>query len=81
MVFARTLGDPRWEAYGLLNLALTNHARGAPGQAHARLQQSLSMFAQADDPKGASRAHGLLFFLAEDAASGERPPPHPLHSA
>src|SRR5262249_8355053 len=28
LAFAQALGDPRWEAYGLLNLGLAAHARG-----------------------------------------------------
>ena len=60
LAFAQSLGDPRWEAYGLLNLAVAAQGRGLTDEARRDLERSLDMFQQAGDRHGASRARHVL---------------------
>jgi hypothetical protein len=60
LAFAQALGDPRWEAYGLLNLAVIALARGAHDEARHHLGQSLAMYERAGDRHGASRVRHVL---------------------
>jgi tetratricopeptide (TPR) repeat protein len=71
LTFTDTLGDPRWQAYVLLNLAVTAKARGSCAEALRYLQQTLAKFHQADDQHGISRARKLAATLTEDNS----PPP------
>jgi tetratricopeptide (TPR) repeat protein len=56
LTFAQALGDPRWEAYALLNLAMAAQGRGLRDEARRDLEQSLAMFQQAGDWQGTRRA-------------------------
>jgi hypothetical protein len=60
LAFAQTLGDPRWEAYGLLHLGMTARARSRHDQARRHLERSLRLFEQAGDRHGASRARQVI---------------------
>ena len=40
LAFAQSLGDPRWEAYGLLNLAVAAQGRGLQDEARRDLERS-----------------------------------------
>jgi tetratricopeptide (TPR) repeat protein len=65
LTFAQALGDPRWQAYGLLNLAVAAQGRGLQRQAHRDLEQSLAMFQQAGDRQGTHFARQLIADLGE----------------
>jgi tetratricopeptide (TPR) repeat protein len=60
LAFAQALGDPRWEACGLLNLGVIALARGAHDEARHHLGQSLVMYERAGDRHGASRVCHVL---------------------
>jgi tetratricopeptide (TPR) repeat protein len=65
LAFAQALGDPRWEAYGLLNLGVIALARGSHDEARHHLGQSLVMYERAGDRHGASRARHVLASTSE----------------
>ena len=67
LTFAQSLGDPRWEGYGLLNLAVAAQGRGLQDEARRDLERSLEMFQQADDRQGIRLARQLTMDL-DDAA-------------
>jgi hypothetical protein len=60
LAFAQILGDPRWEAYGLLHLGSTARARGRHDGARRHLEWSLRLFDQAGDRHGASSARQVI---------------------
>ncbi len=63
LTFTNTLGDPRWQGYVLLNLAVTAQACGSHAQARQHLMQSLARFHQSGDQSGISRTRQLIASL------------------
>jgi len=68
LAFAQALGDPRWEAYVLLNLGVIALARGSHDEARHHLGQSLAMYERAGDRHGASRVRHVLAGTLESQA-------------
>jgi tetratricopeptide (TPR) repeat protein len=68
LAFAEALGDPRWEAYGLLNLGVIALARGAHDEARHHLGQSLAMYERAGDRHGASRVRHVVAGILESGS-------------
>src|SRR5262249_26077996 len=67
LTFAQGLGDPRWEAYGLLNLAVAAHRRGLRDEARRDVDRSLALFQQVGDWQGTRQAGRLIAALGEAA--------------
>jgi tetratricopeptide (TPR) repeat protein len=63
--FAQSLGDPRWEAYAWLNLAVAAQERGSHDEARRGLERSLAMFQQAGDGQGTRLARQLIVNLGQ----------------
>ena len=68
LAFAQGLGDPRWEAYVLLNLAVAARGRGLREEAREDVDRSLAMFQQVGDWQGTRQAGRLIAALGEAAA-------------
>ena len=68
LAFAQGLGDPRWEAYVLLNLAVAAQGRGLQEEAREDVDRSLAMFQQVGDWQGTRQAGRLIAALGEAAA-------------
>ena len=67
LAFAQGLGDPRWEAYVLLNLAVAARGRGLREEARKDVDRSLAMFPQVGDWQGTRQAGRLVAALGEAA--------------
>jgi tetratricopeptide (TPR) repeat protein len=65
LAFAQWLGDPRWEAYALLNLAVAAQGRGLREEAREDVDRSLVMFQQVGDWQGTGQAGRLIAALGE----------------